>query len=296
MWKEYWELRKNKSKVVNTQWITNDLKKSLKKQRITIDADWNLKFSDINKFNAKQKAAIVDAWNELKMVEWKKNINAWDVLDLRQKFDDKLNWDGKVMDLNWNLTASDKATEWLIRDMRWSIDNRAKTSVAWLKELDAKYSEALAEMQQIKKDWLNHDWTLKDSARSKLRNLTKAWNEAKLERLEKLIPWITDDLKALDVALTVERVSKQGVWQYAKWNFLGAAWGGAWLGTLFWNPVLWALGGTVLWILSSPKNYVKLIEAYPDIAEKLSAWQELLPSDMNKLQSWASRIQDWMEE
>jgi len=300
MGKEYGNLRKNKSKVVNTEWITSDLKKTLKKQWITIDKNNNLKFSEMSKFNAKQKAALVDAWNELKMVEKQKNINAWNVLDMRQKFDDKLNWDGKAVDLKWDVSAVDKATEWLIKDMRWAIDNRAKTSVAWLKELDAKYSEALAEMQQIKKDWLNADGTFKDNARSKLRNLTKAWNEEKLARLEKAIPWITNDLKALDVALTIEKASKQWVWQYAKWNFLGDAlqfvWGWAGAGSVFWNPIVWAWVGTVLWILSSPKNYVKLIEAYPDIAQKLSAWQELLPSDMNKLQSLASRIQDWMEE
>lgn len=295
MGKEYGNLRKNKSKVVNTEWITNDMKKTLKDNWITIDKDWNLKFSEMSKFNAKQKAALIDAWDELKLVEKKKNINAWNVLDMRQKFDDKLNWDGKAMDLNGNLSSVDKATEWLIQDMRGVIDERAKTSVAWLKELDAKYSEALAEMQQIKKDWLNADGTFKDNAKSKLRNLTKAWNEEKLARLEKVIPWITNDLKALDVALTIEKASKQWVWQYAKWNFLGAAWGGAWLGTLLWNPVLWAWAWVVLWVLSSPKNYVKLVEIYPDIAQKLSVWQELLPSDMNKLQSWASRIQDGMD-
>ena len=289
MWKEYGELRKDKSKVVNTEWITSDMKKTLKKNWITIDKNWNLKFSDMSKFNAKQKAALIDAWNELKLVEKKKNINAWNVLDMRQKFDDKLNWDGKAMDLNWNLSSVDKATEWLIQDMRWVIDERAKTSVAWLKELDAKYSESLAEMQQIKKDWLNPDWTFKDNARSKLRNLTKAWNEEKLARLEKVIPWISNDLKALDVWLTVERASKQWVWQYSKWVL---AWSlPAWVA----NPLAW-LAWLGLWVLSTPKNYVKLIEAYPDIVAKLEAWKDLLPSDMNKLQSLASRLQDGMEE
>ena len=291
MGQEYGNLRKNKSKVVNTEWITADMKKTLKKNWITIDKDNNLKFSDMSKFNAKQKAALIDAWNELKLVEKKKNINAWNVLDMRQKFDDKLNWDGKAMDLNWNLSAVDKATEWLIQDMRWAIDNRAKVSVDWLKELDAKYSEALAEMQQIKKDWLNPDWTFKDNARSKLRNLTKAWNEAKLERLEKVIPWITNDLKALDVWLTVEKATKQWVWQYSK---------SIWVAGTVWALASWNVPALLVsiwvWILATPKNFVRVLEAYPDIAEKLSAWQELLPSDVAKLQSLASRVQDWMEE
>jgi len=290
MGQEYRDLRKNKSKVVNTEWVTNDMKKSLKENWITIDKNWNLKFSEMSKFNAKQKAALVDAWNELKMVEKKKNINAWNVLDMRQKFDDKLNWDGKAMDLNWNLSAVDKATEWLIKDMRWVIDERAKISVEWLKELDSKYSESIAEMQQIKKDWLNPDGTFKDSARSKLRNLTKAWNEEKLARLEKLIPWITQDLKALDVWLTVERATKQWVWQYSK---------SIWVAGTIWSLASWnipaLLASIWVWILATPKNFVRVLEAYPDIAEKLQAGQELLPSDMVKLQSLASRIQDWME-
>ena len=297
MGQEYEVIRKNKKKVVNTQWITNDMKKTLKKNKITIDEDWNLKFGEMNKFNDKQKAALIDAWSELKKVENAKNINAWDVLDMRQKFDDKLNWDGKAMDLNWNLSAVDKATEWLIQDMRWVIDERAKTSVVWLKELDAKYADAMAEMQQIKKDWLNPDGTFKDNARSKLRNLTKAWNEEKLARLEKVIPWITQDLKALDVWLTVEKASKQWVWQYSKsivwWGIPSTLW------AAFVNPVAWVvswLATAGLLILTTPKNYVKLVEAYPDIVAKLQAWQDLLPSDMAKLQSLASRIQDWMEE
>lgn len=292
MWKEYWNLRKNKSKVVNTQNVTSDMKKKLKDQWITIDKKWNLKFSDMSKFNSKQKAAIIDAWDELKLIEKKKNINAWNVLDMRQKFDDKLNWDGKAMDLNWNLSAVDKATEWIIKDMRWVIDERAKTSVPWLAELDAKYSDAVAQMQQIRKDWLNPDWTFKDNARSKLRNLTKAWNEEKLARLEKLMPWITQDLKALDVWLTVERVTNPTVWLYSKWQRIGWWLMGAWM---MWSTLA-MLTGLWLSILSTPKNFVKVLGLYPDIAAKLQAWQKLLPSDVTKLQSLATRLQDWMEE
>lgn len=291
MWQEYWKLRKNKAKVVDTTWITNDMKEVLKDNGITIDKNWNLKFDDINKFNTKQKAALIDAWNEMKMVEWKKKINAWNVLDLRQKFDDKLNWDGKASDLNWNLTAADKATEWLIKEMRWVIDNRAKTNIEWLKELDAKYSEAWDEIQQIKKDWLNPDWTIKDSARSKLRNLTKAWNEAKLERLEKLMPWITQELKALDVALTVEKVTKMTPWQYIKWG----AFGSTAVQQLLSGNILWALWIAAVWVLSTPKNFVWLITKYPEIWNKILQGIELTPTEMTQLQSIASRLQDGMD-
>jgi hypothetical protein len=291
MWKEYWNLRKNKAKVVDTTWITNDMKKTLKENWITIDKNWNLKFKDLSKFNPKQIAALTDAWAELKKIEKAKNINAGTVLDMRQKFDDKLNWDGKAMDLNWNLSAVDKATEWLIRGMRWAIDNRAKWSIKWLKALDDKYASSLKEIADIKKDWLNPDGSLKDNARSKLRNLTKAWNEEKLTRLEKLVPWISQDLKALDVWLTIDRATKQWVWQYSK---------NIWLAWTIWFAASWnipaALVSAWVWILATPKNFVRLIEAYPDIASKLQAWQNLLPTDVNRLQSLAARLADTVEE
>ena len=287
MWKEYETLRKNKAKVVNTEWVTADMKKELNKLWITIDKDWNLNFSKkINKFNAPQQKALQDAWEVLKDIEWKKKINAGNVLDTRQKMDDKLNWDGKASDLK-DITAVDRSTENLIKKMRWVIDERAKTSVKWLKELDTKFWDAMSEMQQIKKDWLNPDWSFKDTARSKLRNLTKAWNEEKLARLEKVIPWITKDLQALDVWLTIDRATKQWVWQYAKniwlWSTLAFA--------ASWN-IPAALVSAWVGILSTPKNFVRLIEAYPDIVEKLQAWWELLPSDMNRLQALATRLSE----
>ena len=297
MWKEYATLRKNKSKVVDTTWVTTDMVKELKENWIKIDKKtWDLKFDELSKYNSKQKAALQDAWKELKALEKAKKINAGNVLDMRQKMDDKLNWDGKASDLK-DITAVDRSTENLIKKMRGVIDDRAKTSVKWLKELDEKFAPALAEMEKIQKDWLNSDWTLKDTARSKLRNLTKAWNEERLARLEKVIPGITKDLQALDVWLTIERATKQWVWQYAKQIITAWAWA-----SLF-NPTIW-IPAVVVWILSNPKNYVKLMEYAPDVVEKISSsiskwtnvFQDLLPSDINRIQSLAARLEDGFEE
>ena len=297
MWKEYETLRKNKDKVVDTTWVTSDMKKSLKKNWITIDKKtWELKFDDLSKYNAKQQKALQDAWKELQALEKAKKINAGNVLDMRQKMDDKLNWDGKPADLK-DVSSVDKSTEKLIKEMRWVIDARAKGSVQWLRELDEKFAPAMAEMGKIQKDWLNSDWTLKDTARSKIRNLTKAWNEERLARLEKVIPWITNDLKALDVWLTIDRATKQWVWQYAKQIITAWAWA-----SLF-NPGVW-IPAIVVWILSNPKNYVKLMEYAPDVVEKISSsiskwtnvFQDLLPSDINRIQSLAARLEDGFEE
>jgi hypothetical protein len=43
-----------------------------------------------------------------------------------------------------------------------------------LAELDSKYGPALEEMRAIKKDWFDSNGKIRDNARSKIRNLTKA--------------------------------------------------------------------------------------------------------------------------
>ena len=92
--------------------------------------------------------------------------------------DNKINWEWKPD----KLSTADKDTEGLIRDMRKSIDKVAKRDIPWLADLDAKYQPLIDEVRQMNKDWFDSNGNLKDNARSKLRNLTKAWNEAKLER------------------------------------------------------------------------------------------------------------------
>lgn len=294
-WEEYEKLYKNKKKIVNTEWLTNDadLLKKLDDAWAYVDSDWNLAFKKINDFDAPQQKALQNAWEVLKDVEWEKNLNTRETLWQRRKIDNKINWEWKPE----KMTTSDKVVEQLIKDMRKPLDARAKQYIPWLEELDNKYQPLIDEVRQIKKDRYNSDWTIKDNARSKIRNLTKAWNEARLERLENIAPWISHDLKALDVALTVEKATKQGVGQYSKWIIWGWATSSIWL--WFINPVAWVVQGLAtlgLRVLTTPKNYVKLVENYPDIASKLTAWTELLPSDVSRLQALASRIEDWMEE
>lgn len=290
MWKEYDSIRE-KWQTVSTEALASDMVDRLNKNKITINADWDLEFDKLSKYNASQQKALQDAWQVIKDAQAAWTVDAWTILDLRQKFDDKVNWTWKPTELR-NMSSVDKATESLIKEMRSTIDARAKAWIDGLKALDEKYAPALEEMREIKRDWFDSNGNLKDNARSKLRNLTKAWNEEKLSRLEKIAPWITQDLKALDVAQTIDRVTKQTVWQYTKWNLFAQGIGSAWI--LFWNApaaIVWLW----FWILATPKNFLKLVEAYPDIVEKLSAWAELLPSDMNRLQALASRLESGIE-
>ena len=288
-WEEYSSLTKNKEKIVNTEWLTTNnesMKAYLQEQGIKITKKGNLRFEKINEFSPAQQRAIKDAWKVLQDMEKAKNLNTPQTLWQRRKVDHKINWEWKPDKLD----TTDLHTEDIIREMRKSVDTMAKEQIPWLKELDDKYHPLIDEVRQIKKDRFNSDGTIKDNARSKIRNLTKAWNEARLERLEKIAPWITQDLKALDAALTVEKLTKNSVWQYYKW------WGIAlWIKSLFSGNIPAAIWFTAVGILATPKNFVKLIQREPAIASKLMNWDTLTSADISRLQAIASRLENGME-
>ena len=77
----------------------------------------------------------------------------------------------------------------LIRDIRGILDSELKKQVPSLKDLDKTYISTINEIKELKQDWFNKDGTLRDTAYSKIRNITKKGsNQPKLARLEKLLP------------------------------------------------------------------------------------------------------------
>ena len=281
IWQEYNKLRES-WQTANTKWITTDLSDKLSKKWITIDAEWNLSFDKYSKYNASQKKAIQSAWEVIKDAEFDWKLTADQILNLRQKLDDAINRENKSL----KSSAVDKDAEWLIKSFREALDTRAKTDIEWLKVLDEKYWESVAELKKIKKDWFNSDWTLKDNAKSKLRNLTKAWNEEKLARLEKVAPWISKDLKALEVWLSVDNAMKRHVWDYSKWALI---WGS--IVTALKNPLVWIPSAVLSLYLSNPKNVVNLLLKMPETSNKILAWEKLSAIDVSKMQNLANETQ-----
>lgn len=288
MGQEYDNLAKNKKKSVVTQWLTTDkdMQKLFKKHKIKINADGTLDFWKLSEFDPAQQKAISDAWEVVRNVDEAGKIDNGTALGQRKKLDNKINWEGKPE----KMSSSDIDTENLIKDIRRGYDGRIKQYIEWLEELDSKYQPLIDEVNQMKKDRFDSNGNLKDNARNKLRNLTKAWNEEKLARLESIAPGITQDLKALDVGLTVQKATGQWVGQYAKGWLITA-----WITTAIHNPQL-GIPMAVAWVFATPKNFVKLIELYPDIGSKIQWWVKLSAADISKMQALASRLVDTVEE
>jgi hypothetical protein len=100
----------------------------------------------------------------------------------RRQIDTLAKWEGQPAGLEADAIG-------LIRDIRGILDAELKRQIPDMKVLDDSYKKTIAEVKEMKADWFNKDGTLKDSAYSKIRNLTnKGSNQPKLARLEKLLP------------------------------------------------------------------------------------------------------------
>ena len=258
---EEYEKIKNSNTPVKIEDILSNISKRLKQGGLELTDKWV-------KVNRNYTSALNSKFEELGVFldELRKKWNsatAEDVRWARRQIDTLSKWE-------WQITGIEADAINLIRDVRGILDAELKRQIPDMKVLDDSYKKTIAEVKEMKKDWFNKDGTLKDSAYSKIRNLTnKGSNQPKLARLEKLLPWITEELKGLAVAESVEKAGKQMVGQYANQIFHVGGWivGITSLlsgGLSAWPIILWVLWAT----LATPKNLVKLLK----YQGKISKW------------------------
>lgn len=157
----------------------------------------NLNKSDIN--------VVSQAYDIIKDIETAKPN---EVLNIRNKLDDLISWEKSP-----GLSEKGKV---LVKELRSSIDNRAKSQLPELRRLDEQFAEEKEIISQMKKDFFNRDGSLKDTAPSKILNLTNKNREIILKRLETTNPGISTKLKALKAFNDVDRSLGNKVGTYAK--------------------------------------------------------------------------------
>lgn len=256
-------------KIANIETPIEDINNVLYKRGIKIN-NGKLDFTDTNMADTSDLNAIQKAYDIVNTP----NVNA---INMRGKLDDLINYESKTTS-KW---------QWVIKEIRKAIDDKAKTEIPWLAKLDATYWVEVKELRAIKKDFLNADWTFKDNALSKLSNLTKKWNEAKLERVKQLLPWIENNINAIRAFEDVTLAWWQKVGAYLRWA------GTVWIGALTWWPV-WA----VVWLLlTSPQVATNLLkwlwytkEFITKIVNKIRTWTKITQSEMAVLEKWAESL------
>jgi len=160
------------------------------------------------------------------------------VLNLRSKLDSYIGWDSGVSSQGKNL----------VKGIRKEVDNVAKESVPALKDLDARYAPEKKALRDLQKDFFNKDGTMKDTAPSKIANLTNKNNVLKLDRLQKVIPDISDKINAVKTLEAIARASENKVGTYARSALLGG-------GVATMNPVAVGLG-----LATNPKLVASMLK------------------------------------
>lgn len=243
----------------NIQSPIEEINNALSKRGITIK-DWKLDFTNTNMADASDMNAIQKAYDFVNA----KDVN---VLNTRGKIDDLINYESKT------------TSKWqsVVKEIRNIIDNKGKSEIPWLAKLDATYWSEVKELKNIKKDFLNADWTFKDNALSRISNLTKKGNEAKLERVKNLIPWIEEHINAIRAFEDVSLAWGQKVGAYLR----GAGTVGIW--AITWWPV-----GAVVWLLLTS----------PQVATNLLKWlgytKKFINNIVNKLKTGTKITQQEM--
>jgi len=156
----------------------------------------------------------------------------------------------------------------LARDLRSAYDSLGKKQIDGLANLDAKFSPEVKLLKQLRKDYLNPDGTLKDNALNKVANLTGKGKDRVIERLEKVVPGIAEDINILKAIEDIADAS-QRPGTYVK---------GAVLGTALAPGV-----GTIVGILlTTPQVAVPMLRAYGRL-KGISG--EIINSVINKLRA-----------
>lgn len=268
---EEYEKIKNSNTPVKISDMLSSISERLKKGGLELTNEWvrvnknytpaiNSKFTELGAFLDELRKK----WN---------SATAEDVRWARRQIDTLAKWE-------WQPAGLEADAIGLIRDIRGILDAELKRQIPDMKVLDDSYRATIAEVKEMKKDWFNKDGTLKDSAYSRIRNLTnKGSNQPKLARLERLLPWISEELRGLAVAESVEKAGKQMVGQYANQIFGVGGWIVGITSLLSGWLSAWPIILGVLWAtLATPKNLVKLLK----YQGKISKWFDNIISKITK--------------
>lgn len=120
--------------------------------------------------------------------EDKLSANAF--LNARRGLDDLSNWQRDP-------SRTDQL-ERIARELRREYDAAGKAQIKGLKDLDAKTAPIKNELKELRKEYFQFrdgNWELKDSALSKITNASNKGREKVLERLEKYVPGITQQIQ-----------------------------------------------------------------------------------------------------
>ncbi len=230
-WKGYETMKQDTTKFnkKEIQWIYDDV----------TNKEWLSK--NLIELPLEDRWAIKQAQSYLDEYKWK-DLTTKEIIELKAKLRSLVSY------WKWVTPQWERIVKWIISD----LDSNLKSKVPWYAELDKTYWPERNFLNQVKKDILKPDWTLKDNSISIIRNLSNKWKEFKLERFEELFPWITKQIEWIKAFEDLQASIEWKTWSYARWVLLWWWWYAAW----------WVIWWIVTFVITHPKVASKILEWY----------------------------------
>lgn len=208
------------------------------------------------------KADISGLEEVLGLLQGKDGLTPTEILNLRKR----------LSNLSGFAEGRTDASSKVAKEIRATIDQIAKKEIPGLSEIDAKFSSERQFLDKVKGVMFDKKGNIKENAVSKIATLTGKGKEFMLERMEKVIPGITEDLNILKAIEDIDYAKGQKVGSYGR-AMIGAG-GGAVVG----GPVGAILGA----IATSPQVGVSLIRSY---GKAKGMAKEVIESVIGKMKS-----------
>lgn len=229
-----------------------------------------------------------EASNIRKIYNWLQDTNApMSEKEFRTRFKqamkDMVDFNPNNKDQAWRRRADtpwDKVIKWIMK----KANDLAHAQIPELAELDEIYSEWIDIMDEVS-DWLVYKdaakrWVIKDNVYQIIKNLDEPSRRQMVNRLEKLIPWIKDEVNAINqmpkVIDHIYNPSKLQQWLTSEWLKT--------LGSAGWMP--WYLLAKRAW-----EGLSKIIDTH-----KNKAWNEVLQETSEEWKAKMAEIQAKIEE
>lgn len=155
-------------------------------------------------------------------------------------------------------------------NIRHNFNLQYRDEIAGLKELDSSFSKEKNELKALQKGLLDRDGKLTDNAFNLVANATNKGNEARLARLEKLVPGIEKKIILLKAVEDMQKALGNKVGTYGR-SILE---GGGIIGGLATGQIGVVAAGFAAGIITNPNMAVKIIRAAEQLDPKIA--QEVL--------------------
>lgn len=248
----------------------------------------------------KYDPSTLTPWDERLIASWLKqidkivesskngNFNADVALDARRALSDLTQYD----EAGQRRSASNTKWDKFIKEVRRELDNRMKDQVKWLKEIDQLASKKIKQIKEVKKQIIKEDWSVNYNNLKLSNNLAKTDLAA---RLDEFAPWVTDMIKAIDLAIAMAKKTKgTGLlgklatksWMRMAWAILWSFLPWAWL---IWEMFWYILGESLAPLMDKMINW-KLSEA--NQAKILKYFNEMSPEAIARLKEIGKKIEN----